>query len=121
VDASTKSDYHAYEVRRAKINTVSICPDFFVTPGYAKFRSRSHDAVIRVYNDAGNMIETHGHKGDSSANGMGRYSVAELLFSLAHAPSAFRTNLLSFRSLGRTTGFAFACFLAMMFSGRLFG
>ena len=26
---------------------------------YAKFRSRSHDAVIRVYNEAGNVIETH--------------------------------------------------------------
>jgi hypothetical protein len=32
--------------------------------GYAKFRSRSRDAVIRVYDDAGNMIETHEHKGD---------------------------------------------------------
>jgi hypothetical protein len=27
--------------------------------GYAKFCSRSHDAIIRVY-DAGNMVETHG-------------------------------------------------------------
>jgi hypothetical protein len=26
-------------------------------------RSRSHDAVIRVYNDTGNVIETHEHKG----------------------------------------------------------
>jgi hypothetical protein len=25
----------------------------------AKFRSRSHDAVIRVYDEAGNVIETH--------------------------------------------------------------
>ena len=32
--------------------------------GYAKFRSRSHDAVIRVYDEAGNVIETHEHKGD---------------------------------------------------------
>jgi hypothetical protein len=24
--------------------------------GYAKFRSRSHDAVIRVYDDAGNVV-----------------------------------------------------------------
>jgi hypothetical protein len=24
----------------------------------------SHDAVIRVYDDAGNVIETHEHKGD---------------------------------------------------------
>ena len=31
---------------------------------YAKFFSRSHDAVIRVYNDAGNVIETHEHAGD---------------------------------------------------------
>ena len=31
---------------------------------YAKFRSRSHDAVIRVYDDAVNVIETHEHKGD---------------------------------------------------------
>jgi hypothetical protein len=32
--------------------------------GYAKHRSRSHNAVIRVYDDAGNVIETHEHKGD---------------------------------------------------------
>jgi hypothetical protein len=32
--------------------------------GYAKHRSRSHDAVIRVCDEAGNMIETHKHKGD---------------------------------------------------------
>ena len=31
---------------------------------YAKCCSRSHDAVIRVYGDAGNVIETHEHKGD---------------------------------------------------------
>jgi hypothetical protein len=31
---------------------------------YAKFRSRSHDAVIRVYDEAGNVIETHEHIGD---------------------------------------------------------
>jgi hypothetical protein len=32
--------------------------------GYAKFRSRSHNAVIRVYDAAGNVIETHEHKSD---------------------------------------------------------
>ena len=32
--------------------------------GYAKFYSRSHDAVIRVYDAAGNMIETHERTGD---------------------------------------------------------
>jgi len=26
---------------------------------YAKFFSRSHDAVIRVYDEAGKVIETH--------------------------------------------------------------
>ena len=31
---------------------------------YAKFRSRSHDAVIRVYDEAGAVIETHEHAGD---------------------------------------------------------
>jgi len=31
---------------------------------YAKFYSRSHDAVIRVYDDAGNVIETHEHTGE---------------------------------------------------------
>jgi hypothetical protein len=32
--------------------------------GYAIHSSRSHDAVIRVYDDAGNVIETHEHEGD---------------------------------------------------------
>ena len=32
--------------------------------GYAEHYSRSHDAVIRVYDDAGNVIETHAHNGD---------------------------------------------------------
>ncbi len=32
--------------------------------GYAKFFSRSHAAVIRVYDEAGNVIETHEHAGD---------------------------------------------------------
>jgi hypothetical protein len=32
--------------------------------GYDKFRSRSHDAVIRVYDEAGNVIETHKQAGD---------------------------------------------------------
>jgi hypothetical protein len=32
--------------------------------GYAKFRSRSHDALIRVYDEAGKVIETHKHAGN---------------------------------------------------------
>jgi hypothetical protein len=31
---------------------------------YARFYSRSHHAVIRVYDDAGNVIETHEQIGD---------------------------------------------------------
>jgi hypothetical protein len=31
---------------------------------YARFYSRSQDAVIRVYDDAGNVIETHQHAGE---------------------------------------------------------
>lgn len=32
--------------------------------GYAKFHSRSHNAVIRVYDSVGNMIEMHEHAGE---------------------------------------------------------
>jgi hypothetical protein len=32
--------------------------------GYAKFYSRSHRAVIGVYDEAGNGMETHEHKGE---------------------------------------------------------
>ena len=37
-------------------------PDYAI--GYAMHYSRSHDAVIRVYDAAGNVIETHEHGGD---------------------------------------------------------
>src|SRR4030095_7757037 len=47
--------------------------------GYAKFYSRSHDAVIRVYDAAGNEIETHQHAGD--------FKSGELLLS-SHRSSA---------------------------------
>ena len=32
--------------------------------GYAKHRSRSYDAVILVYDEAGNVIDTHEHKSE---------------------------------------------------------
>jgi hypothetical protein len=32
--------------------------------GFAKFYSRSHHAEIRVYDEAGDVIETHEHVGD---------------------------------------------------------
>jgi len=31
---------------------------------YEKFFSRSHDAVIHVYDEAGNVLETHERAGD---------------------------------------------------------
>jgi hypothetical protein len=32
--------------------------------GYASQYSRAHDAVVRVYDEAGKVIETHEHAGD---------------------------------------------------------
>jgi hypothetical protein len=43
-----------YDGPNAAVNAIS----------YAAHYSRSHDAVIRVYDDACNVIETHEHKGD---------------------------------------------------------
>jgi hypothetical protein len=74
-----QSTIHAYEVRprKDKRGVTLICDAlpfgrlWYGGPNaagnaidYAKFYSRSHDAVIRVYDDAGNVIETHEHKGD---------------------------------------------------------
>ena len=33
--------------------------------GYAQFYSRSHEAVVCVYDEAGTVIETHEHTGES--------------------------------------------------------
>jgi hypothetical protein len=71
---------HVYEVRPRKdhrgVNLISDAlpfgrlwygePDAIAANAisYAKFYSRSHDAVIRVYDEAGNVIETHEHTGD---------------------------------------------------------
>jgi hypothetical protein len=38
-------------------------PTRFPHATYALHRSRSHLAVIRVYDAAGNVVETHEHKG----------------------------------------------------------
>jgi hypothetical protein len=35
--------------------------------GYAEHRSRSHNAVIRVYDEASNVIETHEHAARASS------------------------------------------------------
>jgi hypothetical protein len=70
---------HTYEVRPRKhhrgVDLISDALPFarlgYAEPSavgnaidYAKFFSRSHDAVIYVYDEAGNVIETHEHKGD---------------------------------------------------------
>ena len=57
------------------VDPISDAPPFgrlwYIEPGavgtaidYARFRSRSHRAVIRAYDAAGNVIETHEHAGD---------------------------------------------------------
>jgi hypothetical protein len=73
------SSQHVYEVRPRKdkrgVDLISDALAFgrlwYAEPnaianaiGYAKYRSRSHDAVIRVYDLANNVIETHEHVGD---------------------------------------------------------
>ena len=74
-----QSTIHVYEVRPRKdkrgVDLISDALPFgrlwYGEPnairnaiGYAKFYSRSHDAAIRVYDAAGNVVETHEHGGD---------------------------------------------------------
>ncbi|PYJ49231.1 MAG: hypothetical protein DME85_00450 [Verrucomicrobia bacterium] len=40
------------------------------TIGYAKHRSRSRNAVIRVYDESDNVIDTHEHAGDFKEPGV---------------------------------------------------
>src|SRR6266853_6224757 len=73
------SSQHVYEVRPRKdhrgVDLISDTlpfrrlwygePDAVANAiNYAKFFSCSHDAVIHVYDEAGNVIETHEHAGD---------------------------------------------------------
>jgi hypothetical protein len=70
-----QSMMHVYEVRPRKdrrgFDLISDVLPFgrlwYDTPdnaiGYAMHSSRSHHAVIRVYDETGNVIETHEHKG----------------------------------------------------------
>jgi hypothetical protein len=70
---------HAYEVRPRKdkrgVDLISDALPFgrlwYGEPnavrnaiGYAELYGRSHDAVIRVYDEADNVIETHEHAGE---------------------------------------------------------
>ena len=74
------SSQHVYEVRPRKdhrgVDLISDALPFgrlwYGEPNaisnaidYAKFRSRSQRAVIRVYDEAGNVIEMHEHNGTS--------------------------------------------------------
>jgi hypothetical protein len=74
-----RSTIHFYEVRprhdKRGVNLISDALPFgrlwYAEPdavanavGYAKFRSRSHRAVIRVYDEGRNVIETYEHAGD---------------------------------------------------------
>jgi hypothetical protein len=52
---------HVYEVRPRRDKRGV---DLISAIDHAKFFSRSHDAVIRVYDDAGSVIETYEHKGE---------------------------------------------------------
>ena len=71
--------HHAYEIRPRKDKRgVDLISDvlpygrlWYGEPNaisnainHAKFRSHSHNAVIRVYDEAGNVIETYDHAGD---------------------------------------------------------
>jgi hypothetical protein len=73
------SSQHVYEVRPRKgrrgVDLISDAlpfgrlwygePDAISNAiGYAKFFSRSHDAVIRVYDETGNVIEVHEQAGE---------------------------------------------------------
>jgi len=66
---------HVYQLRPRKAAAASILVSdarpsgrlWYTGPdavSYAQFFSRSQDAVIRVYDDAGNVIETHQHLGE---------------------------------------------------------
>ena len=58
---SRHSDEHRHVWRAGRVSKAI---------GYAKFFSRSHDAVIRVYDEAGNVIETHEHAGEFKTVGL---------------------------------------------------
>jgi hypothetical protein len=86
---------HVYEVRPRKdhrgIDLISDAQPFgrlwYTKPddaiGYAKYRSRSHDAVTRVYDDAGNVIETHDH-----ISRLLHLAVSTLLSSMCRQPKS---------------------------------
>jgi hypothetical protein len=51
-------------MRRHSVGCGTVRQTRSATQSTAKFFGCSHDAVIRVYDEAGNVIETHEHSGD---------------------------------------------------------
>jgi hypothetical protein len=58
--------------------------------GYAEHRSRSHDAVIRVYDEAGNVIGTHEHASDFKEPWPLENTISDLLIELAQAIQVYK-------------------------------
>jgi hypothetical protein len=56
-----RSDFECSAARSARYTGPNAASN---AVSYAMHYSRSHDAVIRVYDAAGNVIETHDHKGE---------------------------------------------------------
>jgi hypothetical protein len=63
---SAETDQSGESALLISLISLSLCSQFhFVArPNVGRVYSRSHDAVIRVYDAAGNVIETHEHAGD---------------------------------------------------------
>jgi hypothetical protein len=86
---------------------------------YAEHRSRSHDAVICVYDEAGNVIETHEHADDfkepllvASSSG----SKPDGLFSPGQSREGCGiADLRHYQAMGRTDNLFFE--FAMIFFG----
>ena len=61
VECAVRAGYQLPQVIGAKYGE----PNAISNPvDYAEFRSRSHQAVIRVYDSAGNVVETYEHAGE---------------------------------------------------------
>ncbi len=86
---------HVYEIRpRADKHGIDLISDvlpysplWYAGPiaisnaiSFAKFYSRSHDAVIRVYDEAGNVIETHEHTGEFKSKNNGNRETVRIRF-----------------------------------------
>jgi len=93
-EALRKISVHVYEVRpRRDHRGVDLISDvlpfgrlWYGEPnavgnaiGYAQHRSQSHDAVIRVSDAAGNVIERHEHKGEFKEWGSGLLALRQAM------------------------------------------